>query len=81
MNTTHQGIYRAEDQQARLSGRDVVEFYEEELFEMLFIIYNQYGQTFNGQFNDWKDHILADRAEALQDKQDSFIQDLDPDER
>ena len=81
MSTTHQGIYRAEDQHARLAGRDVAEFEPHELLEMLFIIYVQYGKSFDGQFNDWKDHILLDRAEALQDKQDSFIQDLDPDER
>lgn len=81
MTTTHQGIYRAEDQHARLAGRDIAEYNETELLEILFIIYVQYGQTFNGQFNEWKDQILFDRAEALQDKQDSFIQDLDPDER
>ena len=74
-------IYKAEDQHARLAGRDISEYNETELLEMLFIIYVQYGQTFNGQFNEWKDHILFDRAEALQDKQDSFTQDLEPSER
>jgi len=78
MSTQHQGIYRAADQQARLAGRDISEFEESELLEMLFIIYVQYARDFEGQFNDWKDHILAERAEALEDKHDSFMQDLDP---
>lgn len=81
MSIKYQSIYNAVDQQARLAGRDIAEFEPHELLEMLFIIYVQYNNSFDGQFNDWKDHILADRAEALEDKQDSFVQDLDPDER
>lgn len=73
--------YEAHNQQLRLEGRDIAEYEPDELLELLFILYVEYGSKFKGQFNEWKDKVLNERADALTDKQDSFVQDLDPNER
>jgi hypothetical protein len=80
MIKNHSSIYDANEQADRLGNRDVSEYEPSELLELLYILYCEYHNSFNGQFNDWKNKILQDRAEALNDKLDSFIQDLDPDE-
>lgn len=72
-------ISEAHDQQARLSGRPLATLNERELFELIIIMYHEFSHDFMTT-TDWKDKILKDRAEALDDKLDSFAQDLDPSE-
>jgi len=69
----------AHDQQARLSGRPLSTLNENELFELILIMYQEYNHEFITT-TDWKDKVLKDRADSLTDKQDSFSQDLDPSE-
>lgn len=80
MSKQYASIYDANEQADRLLGRDIADYEPSELLELLLILYVEYGRQFNGQFNEWKDSILKDRAEALTDKLDSFVQDLDPSE-